>query len=93
MKSKRRHAHPEHLWSTQGKPVPIMYVLVPRYHGVPCIFLIVLLSYAAVGLRHDHGEKRVHSLKLATSLLNSRMPMRGDFEISGELKSEIKGVA
>src|SRR5712691_9320208 len=67
MRRKLTHAQPEHLWSTRGKHAPITCIPVPRCHGVPCIFLIVLLSYAAIGLHHDHGEKRVHSLKLATS--------------------------
>jgi len=51
------HAQPEPLWSTQGKHASIPCIPVPCCHGVPCIFLTVLLSYAAVSLPHDHGEK------------------------------------
>jgi hypothetical protein len=43
------HAQPEHLWSTRVKHAPITGIPMPRCHGVPCIFLTVLLSYAAVG--------------------------------------------
>ena len=55
------HAQPEPLWSTRGKHAPNPCIPVPCCHGGPCIFLTILLSYAAVGFPHDHGEKRVHS--------------------------------
>jgi hypothetical protein len=35
--------------------------------SVPRIFLTALLSYAAVSLRHHHGEKRLRYGKLASS--------------------------
>jgi hypothetical protein len=44
------HAQPEPLWSTRGKHAPSPCIPVPCCHGVPCMFLTVLLSYAAVAI-------------------------------------------